>query len=156
LIDNLALRIKRNTAGHALNDIDSDFKQKTENKFDSLAQAATVILSNDYSSLWKNQDALASFSDNYSQAKSFFDKGNFDMSINFSAKAKANAVTVLKDGFIEQRPTIDWTLWIYFAIGIVVLFAIIFALRNRGKLSALVQPQQEGEEIEIRGWERKN
>jgi hypothetical protein len=155
LVDNLVLRIKRNSAAKALKSYDTDFRSKTGNRFDSLEQAATAILSDDYYSLWKNQQKLSEFSENYSRAKSLFDKGDFDLSLTYSQKAKSNAVVILTDGLIEQDTnTIDWSLWIYFAVAIIALFAFIFVLRNRGKFSLLVQPQNSGEEVKLHEWEK--
>ncbi len=157
LVDNLALRTKRNKAALDLKSSDEDFKQKTDGKLASLEQAAATILSSDYFSLWKNQEKLQEFSENYSQAKSLFEKGDYDLSMNYSVKAKGNAVIVLRDGFLDNTPPgIDWSLWIYFAIIIVIIFAIIYFLRNREKFSALIQQQGgEEEEVKFRGWEKK-
>ncbi|GEM_PF-2503206 len=157
LVDNIALRLKRNKAAFALKITDADFKEKTKGKFDSLEQAAAAILSSDYYSFWKNQEKASEFSENYSRAKSLFEKGDYDLSISFSAKAKSNAIIVLQDGFQETEPQgIDWTIWIYVAAVIVVLFAIIYFLRNRRKLSSLIQQQGSSEEeVKIHGWERR-
>lgn len=158
LVDNLALRMKKNKAAMQIYLEDPDFRQKTSSQFSSLEQAAGILLSSDYVSLWKNQEKLSSFSDNYSQAKSLYGKGDFDLSLTYSAKAKSDAVLVLRDGYKEtQNPGIDWTLWIYFAIILVIFIAVVFALRNRKKFSALIQEQgnTEGEEVKLHAWERR-
>jgi len=157
LVDNLALRIKRNKAAQAMKSNDDDFRQKTDGKFSALEQAWATISSEDYYSFWKNQETLSQLSENYSQAKSFFDKGDYDLSMSYAAKAKNNAVIVLRDGFATVEPQgIDWTLWIYFAILLVILFAIIYFLRNRQKLSTLIQQQGNSEEeVKLHGWEKR-
>jgi len=136
LVDNLALRVKRNKAAMELKSSDDDFRQKTDGKFVSLEQASASILSSEYFSLWKNQEKLSSFSEDFSQAKSLFEKGDYELSMTYSARAKSDAVLVLRDGFqTVAPPVVDWSIWIYFAIFLVVLFAIIFFLRSKTSTS---------------------
>jgi len=151
LASGLSTRESRNKAYQKLYGGDSEILEETG--YGSLNLLMGLLLSEEYFFDWKNQEDLMDAKENWEKAESFYESGSFAQAEQFSARAKNPAVNTYKLGLEEEEPVFDTDLLFGGVVLLIVAVIIIYAVRNRAKLSALVSGSGE-EEVELNEWDR--
>lgn len=146
LVLDLATREKRNVAFQALFGQDAEVLEETGQG--SLEQLVNVLLSDDYFFLWENQGDLGNAKEYWEKAKAFYDSGSFQQAEQYAKKAKTSALRVYAAGLKDQEPVFDTDLLFSGIVLLIVAVIIIYAVRNRDKLSSLVSGSGD-EEVEF-------
>ena len=147
LVENLETRIRRNTAYLILYGQDTEIIDNTNQS--TLYSLVNMILSDDYSSYWKNQEEKVFLSDNWQKAEAYFENGSFETAITFAEKSKDNALAVYSEGLEEPEPMLDTDFLITMAVLIIILLIILYIIKNREKLTSLVSDNEEVERFEF-------
>jgi len=148
LTTGLATREKRNSAFQALYGRDEDVLEATQQP--SLSRLFNVLQAEENIFLWENQDSLAEAGENWEKAEAFYESGSFKQAENFAARAKGPALRVYADGPKEQQTVFDPSTFYTGIILLIIVLIILYAIRNRGKLKALVS--REDQEVELNDW----
>ena len=156
-VQDLSVREKRSSAWLALYAFDEDILEKTTQRglqdVDSLNELVQLILKDDYLYIWKDQAEVQRLQESWGKAKAYFDSGSFDSSLQFSSESKKRALKVFKGYLEEPEPVVNTDLLVTGAVLLIIAVIVLYALRNRGKLSALVSAQEE-EEVSLHEWDQ--
>jgi len=150
LTADLLTREKKNVAFQAMYSRDEDILDKTEHS--SLSQLMDTLLADEYFFRWKKQGDLQQANENWGKAVTFYENGSFQQAGQYALRAKQDAINTFEEGLVEQDPLIDTDLIFTGVVLLIVAVIIIYALKNRDKLSGLVSPQED--EVKVYDWEK--
>ena len=149
LVLDLSTRVRRNNAMQALYGTDNELLEKTGQA--SLEQLMTLLLNEDYFFIWNNQGDLANAKEDWDKAKGFYEAGSFEQSENNAASSKNYALKVYSAGTKEPEQPFDTDLLFTGVVLLIIAVIIIYALKNREKISGLVSGEKE--ESELNDWD---
>ncbi len=149
LVLNLSTRVRRNNALKALYGTDEEIFEKTGQA--SLEQLITLLLNEDYFFIWNNQEDLANAKEDWDRAKGFYEAGSFEQAENNAESSKEYALDVYSAGTKEPKQPFDTDLLFTGVVLLIIAVIIIYALKNRGKISGLVSGEKE--EFELNDWD---
>jgi hypothetical protein len=154
-VQNLAVREKRSTAWLAIYGFDNDIIEAVKLQgVNSLQSLVELILDESYLYQWREQNTVSMLQESWSKTTAYFDNGSFDSAKQFAEKSKKQALKIFKGGFAEPEKPINTDLLISGVVLLIVVLFILYAVRNREKLSSLIiQPESE-EEVPIHEWEK--
>lgn len=151
LVLDLATREKRNKAFQALFGQDEVVLEETGQN--TLEQLFGLLLSEEYFFFWENQGDLENAKEDWAKARAFYDSGSFQQAEQYAKKAKSSGLRVYEGGLKEQDPVFDTNFLFSGIVLLIIAVIVIYAVRNRGKLSGLVSGSGGGE-VELNDWEQ--
>ncbi len=159
LLQGLEVREKRSIAWLEIYGFDEEILEETSkknlNNVDSLSELVEIVLSEQYLYQWKEQKEVLLLQESWSKAIAYYENGSFDSAESFAKASKKHAVKILKADLAEQEPMVNTDLLVTGAVLLIIAIIIIYALKNRDKLSSLVSaPEQEEEEVSLYEWEK--
>ncbi len=119
MVANLKTRINRNNASLALYGTNTKIT-KADERFNSLSDAAEVILSEDNIDYWSDQDSVTALKTNWTQAKTRFKNTEYDPALSFASKAEKNVLDIIEKGIKPSETALPNDL-IFTAIGVLVI-----------------------------------
>ncbi|MEM0360522.1 MAG: hypothetical protein QXK06_04275 [Candidatus Diapherotrites archaeon] len=148
----VAVMLKRDTVFKSLYAVDTDLKKKTDGNFASLKEAFEKMTSEQAKDLWKDQQRLKQFSDEWTAAEEKFKARDYDKALEWAKKAKASAIAVYSAG-LEPLPSdgINYELLISAAVIIIFIIIILYIVKNRKKLLSFVSGSEEEEKVVFDG-----
>jgi len=148
LVLDLSTRERRNNAMQALFGTDAEILEKTGQA--SLEQLITLLLNEDYFFMWNNQEDLANAKGDWDKAKGFYEAGSFEQAEKNAESSKKYALEVYSAGTKEPEQPFDTDLLFTGVVLLIIAVIIIYALKNRDKISGLVSGEK-GED-ELNDW----
>jgi len=140
----LVTREERNDAFQAMYGNDSEIYEETGQN--TLSQLFDILLADEFFYEWENQSDLLGAKEEWEKAVSFFQSGSFDLAKTQAVKAKRDALKTYEGGLMEQNPIVDTDLLFTGVVLLIVAIILIYAIRNRDRLSSLISGS--GEELE--------
>ena len=158
-VQDLEVRENRSTAWLKIYGFDEEILEETSkknlNNVDSLNKLVEIVLSEQYLYQWKEQKEVLLLQEKWSKAIAYYKNGSFDSAESFAKDSKKHAVKIFKTDLIEQEPVVNTDLLVTGAVLLIIAVIIIYALKNRDKLSSLVSaPKPEEEEVPLYEWEK--
>ncbi len=153
-VQSLAVREKRSVAWMAIYGFDDEIVEATRLQgIDSVNSLVGLILSDDYIYQWKEQNTVAKLQESWSKTSAYYNNGSFDSAEKFAEESKKHALEIYEAGLVELEPPVNTDLLITGVVLLIVALFILYAFKNREKLSSLVSREGE-EEVPIHEWEK--
>ena len=149
LVLDLSTRERRNNAMQALYGADDEILEKTGQT--SLEQLIALLLNEDYFFMWNNQEDLANAKEDWDRAKGFYEAGSFEHAENNAESSKEFALDVYAAGTKEPEQPFDTDFLFTGVVLLIIVIIIIYALKNRDKISGLVSGEKK--EDELNDWD---
>jgi len=142
---NLDLRLKMEIAYSEIYADDAKLKKDIGEDYSTLSKSANLILSKDYYDKWKNQELAKKFKASWDKVNIYYGKMQYDDAIKSAKEAKQQAISIVAEGYlvIEPKPQPNYTLLIEGLAALLVLVAILYAVRNRKKFSGFLNKDEE-------------
>lgn len=133
----------------------SQIKKEFGSKYESIEKAVSFILSPENFYKWQRQDLVSKMQKDWQDAEKFFKKNQFDKAKNSANKAKSNALSLHKAGFIAEEPTeqplINYELLFTGVLAIIILLIVLILIRRRKKLAEFLKKEEE-EGVDVYKW----
>lgn len=141
--------LKRLEKAHAINELYGlDEKFKKDTKFSSLKDAVDEILAEQNKPYWNDQKNVQSLESDWKNAVKEFDNQQFLSAIELAKKAKADAVSIIKQGYtIPEQAGSDFSeVAVQLILGAVVVIVAVFAFQKRKKILSFIHPEAQDQE----------
>lgn len=150
LSKNLELRLKMEVAYAEIYSEDPKLKKGIGDDYPNLEKTANLVLSKDYFEKWKNQELAKKFKTSWEKVTIYNNKMQYDEAIKSAKEAKQTAISIVAEGYvvIDPTPKPNYTLLIEGLAALLILVAILYAVRNRKKFSGFFN-KEEGEDVQV-------
>ncbi|MFH1239595.1 MAG: hypothetical protein V1672_00050 [Candidatus Diapherotrites archaeon] len=151
---NLGTRIKKNNVYNSVYGVDTELSEETG--FTSLSQGVETILHEYNRYLWAEDVKVIELETRWNTLNSYLGTKKYDLSESIIPDIKESVILIYKAG-VKEDDEVDTTLLFYVGAGLLIIIAVIYVIRNRGKFASLMRLDEktdERDEVELDGWQK--